>query len=88
MIRGKTLQLRLGENINVPKISGSPIRNTDCRGENFRNTEIFGKLCIVIAMGIKKRPRLRSMWARPCPAYTACIFGSFVSYRGICRKTI
>ena len=30
MIRGKTLQLRLGENINVPKISGSPIRNTDC----------------------------------------------------------
>ena len=33
MIRGKTLQLRLGENINVPKISGSPIRNTDCTGK-------------------------------------------------------
>ena len=37
MIRGKTLQLRLGENINVPKISGSPIRNTDC-------IEITGKI--------------------------------------------
>ena len=33
MIRGKTLQLRLGENINVPKISGSPIRNTDCKSK-------------------------------------------------------
>ena len=47
MIRGKTLQLRLGENINVPKISGSPIRNADCIGIGFVKNIVYTVIVIL-----------------------------------------